>query len=85
MALSATRCATTATMVLAQFAGRRDALMDSATTAPTATSLHLTAVALVQLRNVTTARNGAAFGTLHAVMASTMLAAVSAHLTALQA
>ena len=85
MALSATRCATTATMVLAQFAGRGDALMSSATTAPTAISLHLTAVALVQLKNVTTARNGAPFGTLYAVMASTMLAAVSAHLTALKA
>ena len=84
MALSATRCAEMAITVLAQFAGR-NALKSSATMAPTVTSLSLTAVALVQLRNVTTARNGALFGTLNAVIASTMSAAVSARLTAQRA
>ena len=84
MVLSVTRCAERAITVLAQFAGR-NALRNSATMAPTVTSLSLTAVALVQQRNVTTARSGVPFGTLNAVIASTMLAAVSARLTAQKA
>ena len=83
MALSVTPTVRMASLELVQSAGRT-ALMtvDSVMMVPTATSLMPTVVVPARFTSVATARSGVLSGTLNVTMASTMLAAASALLTA---